>query len=112
MGKGKKIASGLFWQYDVRDAMEETISGGRKEKNPRPSINGYMYGNAVALHKMNLIDRETGRNFLLQTKADSLKSLLQSKLWNVNHNFFEVRKEQGDTFSQCKRGNRFYSLVF
>ena len=33
----KKRADGLFWQYDVRDAMEETISGGRKEKNPRPS---------------------------------------------------------------------------
>ena len=49
MGKRKKISNGLFWQYDVRDAMEETISGGRKEKNPRPSINGYMYGNAMAL---------------------------------------------------------------
>jgi hypothetical protein len=36
----------------VRDAMEETISGGRKEKNPRPSINGYMYGNANALSSM------------------------------------------------------------
>ena len=28
----KKLPNGLFWQYDVRDAMEETISGGRKEK--------------------------------------------------------------------------------
>ena len=44
----KKLQTGLYWQYDVRDAMEETISGGRKEKNPRPSINGYMYGNANA----------------------------------------------------------------
>src|SRR6185503_8619251 len=50
--KDKRFENGLFWQYDVRDAMEETISGGRKEKNPRPSINGYMYGNAVALAKM------------------------------------------------------------
>lgn len=32
----RKRADGLFWQYDVRDAMEETISGGRTEKNPRP----------------------------------------------------------------------------
>src|SRR4030095_2431862 len=51
----KKNNGGLFWQYDVRDAMEETISGGRKEKNLRPSINGYMYGNAIALQKMNLM---------------------------------------------------------
>lgn len=28
----KRYPGGLFWQYDVRDAMEETISGGRKEK--------------------------------------------------------------------------------
>src|ERR1044072_9529700 len=41
----KKLPGGLYWQYDVRDAMEETISGGRREKNARPSINGYMYGN-------------------------------------------------------------------
>ena len=49
----KKLPNGLYWQYDVRDAMEETISGGRKEKNPRPSINGYMYGNAMALAYIN-----------------------------------------------------------
>jgi hypothetical protein len=51
----KKSANGLFWQYDVRDAMEETISGGRREKNPRPSINSYMFGNAMALQKLNLM---------------------------------------------------------
>ena len=34
--------NGLYWQYDVRDAMEETISGGRREKNARPSINSYL----------------------------------------------------------------------
>ena len=40
---------GLFWQYDVRDAMEESISGSRTNKNLRPTINGYMYGNARAI---------------------------------------------------------------
>ena len=48
----KKLPTGLFWQYDVKDAMEESISGGRKELNRRPTINSYMYGNAVALTKM------------------------------------------------------------
>src|SRR2546421_10485092 len=40
----KQLPNGMFWQFDVRDAMEESISGGRKEKNVRPTINSYMYG--------------------------------------------------------------------
>ena len=34
--------SGLFWQRDVSDGMESSISGGRKVKNLRPTINSYM----------------------------------------------------------------------
>src|SRR5262245_52226188 len=30
---------GLFWQFDVRDGMEELISGSRRAKNARPTIN-------------------------------------------------------------------------
>ena len=40
---------GLFWQFDVRDGMEESISGSRKHKNARPTINSYMFANARAL---------------------------------------------------------------
>jgi hypothetical protein len=40
---------GLFWQFDVRDGMEESISGSRTHKNARPTINSYMYGNARAI---------------------------------------------------------------
>jgi hypothetical protein len=91
--KEKRLPSGLYWQYDVRDAMEETISGGRREKNARPSINSYMYGNAIGLSG---IAKLAGRNdiaALYIAKADSIKQLVQSKLWNSNHNFFEVLKE-------------------
>mgnify|MGYP003575253451 FL=1 len=45
----RKSKNGLFWQYDVQDGMEESVSGGRKVHNMRPSINSYMYGNAVAI---------------------------------------------------------------
>jgi hypothetical protein len=47
--KEKQRPDGLYWQYDVRDAMEETDQRWQKRKNPRPSINGYMYGNANAM---------------------------------------------------------------
>ncbi len=42
-------AGGLFWQYDVRDGMEESISGSRTNKNLRPTINSYMFANARAI---------------------------------------------------------------
>ena len=38
-----RLTNGLFWQFDVRDAMEESISGSRTNKNLRPTINSYMF---------------------------------------------------------------------
>jgi len=108
----KKSPNGLFWQYDVRDAMEETISGGRKEKNPRPSINGYMYGNAKALEQINIITGNGRKGYYYKLKADTIKLLLQSKLWSSNHNFFEVRKEQGDTLANVKEEIGFIPWYF
>src|SRR5690606_32017541 len=95
----KRNPQSLFWQYDVRDAMEETISGGRKEKNPRPSINGYMYGNAVAMSKMASLLNDEATAQLYSRKADTLKSLVEAKLWNRESGFFEVRKEHVDTLA-------------
>jgi hypothetical protein len=108
----RKGANGLFWQYDVRDAMEETISGGRKEKNSRPSINGYMYGNAEAMQHMAFLKGDEQMAFVYQDKADSIKAQLQSKLWNSNNNFFEVRKEQGDTIANVKEEIGFIPWYF
>lgn len=89
----KRLANGLYWQYDVRDAMEETISGGRREKNARPSINGYMYGNARALSELEKLAGNSMAARLYQAKADSIKGITQSRLWNDRHGFFEVLKE-------------------
>ena len=79
---------GLFWQYDVRDAMEESISGGRKVKNVRPTINSYMYGDAVALAH---IARLAGRPELavdFESKARGLRQSVESTLWNKSLDFF------------------------
>lgn len=87
----KEGASSLYWQYDVRDAMEETISGGRREKNARPSINSYMYGNSRAIANIATLagDKETAA--LYNLKADTLQQMVQQKLWNDSSKFFEVR---------------------
>jgi hypothetical protein len=88
--KEKQVPSGLFWQFDVKDAMEESISGSRKEKNRRPTINSYMYGNAVAMQKMASI---LGENILDQTyrqKAAQMKKLVHDSLWDAKERFFKV----------------------
>jgi hypothetical protein len=77
--------------------MEESISGGRKEKNARPTINSYMYGNAKAISK---IANLAGKNDLTEkytTKADTLKQLVQQMLWNPENDFFEVLKPNGES---------------
>lgn len=91
----KRREDGLYWQHDVWDAMEESISGGRRVKNVRPTINSYMYGNARALAAMARIAgrRELEREF--SQKADELRRLTQEHLWDPEAEFFKVRLESG-----------------
>ncbi len=89
-------ASGLFWQRDVSDGMESSISGGRRVKNIRPSINSYMYGNAKAIAA---IARMAGREEVAReygNKAARLKDLIQRHLWNPRAKFFETLEESGE----------------
>jgi hypothetical protein len=107
----KKLKSGLYYQFDVRDAMEETISGGRKEKNARPSINSYMFGNAKALAAIEMIANNTTNAQVYAQKADSIKWLTQSKLWSSTDQFFEVLKEK-DTLAKVKEAIGFLPWYF
>ncbi|HPT25761.1 MAG TPA: trehalase family glycosidase [Bryobacteraceae bacterium] len=93
--KDRLLPSGLFWQYDVRDGMEESISGGRKEKNARPTINSYMYGNARALSR---IARLAGRLRVAAEyarKAERLTTLIDRMLWDPEARFYKTRLESG-----------------
>lgn len=107
----KRLPNGLFWQTDVKDGMEETISGGRREKNARPTINSYMYGNAMALANITRLKGDAPLAALYTRKADSLKQLIQQKLWNAQHGFFEVRKE-ADTLANVKEAIGFIPWYF
>ena len=86
---------GLFWQNDVKDGMEESISGSRKDQNQRPTINSYMYGNAVALNKIAFLLGDQLLAAKYQAKANVLKKLVQDSLWNAKSMFFETRKAKG-----------------
>src|SRR4029077_7824261 len=91
----KQLANGLFWQFDVRDGMEESISGSRTNKNARPTINSYMFANAKAIAD---IARLAGNKPIaneFEAKAGQLKKLTQKNLWYAGARFFEAQHEDG-----------------
>ncbi|MCU7552009.1 alpha,alpha-trehalase [Chitinophagaceae bacterium LB-8] len=92
----KGLPNKMFWQFDVRDAMEESISGSRKQKNVRPTINSYMYGNAVAMAKMAAIVGNDTLQKKYNQKATDLKALVQQQLWDDTASFFKAQYENGN----------------
>lgn len=85
---------GLFWQHDVWDAMEESISGGRKVKNVRPTLSSYMWGNAVALAELGRLAGRPEVSAEFAAKAAQLRPLVLETLWDEERQFFTSRTEQ------------------
>ena len=106
-----QTTNGLFWQYDVRDAMEESISGSRTNRNLRPTINSYMYGNARAIASIARLagNRQLAAEF--DAKAGQLRRLVEEKLWNPADNFFEVLRDDGK-FSNAREELGFIPWYF
>jgi hypothetical protein len=92
----RQLESGLFWQSDVADGMEQSVSGGRKVKNVRPSINSYMYGDAKAIAAIATFDGKPSLAREYETKAAKLKTLVQNQLWSRTDDFFETQLASGD----------------
>lgn len=91
----RQLPSGLFWQYDVKDGMEESVSGGRRVQNRRPSINSYMFGNAQALSKMGKLFQIDSLVDKYNRKASILEKLVVDSLWGSEGNFFRTRHPDG-----------------
>ncbi len=87
---GHQDTNGLFWQTDDRDGMEVSIGG----SGYRPTINSYMYGDAMAIAKIaHLAEQDSvARDF--QAKAARIKQLVQTQLWDASASFFEVLPRQ------------------
>src|SRR5690606_4166958 len=97
--KERKANNGLFWQYDVQDGMEESVSGGRKVHNMRPSINSYMYGNAVAIAAIAKLVSNRGLEKKYSSYAQSLRQLVLDSLWDKEDQFFKTKLEKGPLHS-------------
>jgi len=93
--KERRLPAGLFWQYDVSDGMEESISGSRDARNLRPTLNSYMFGNARAIAAIAQLARRPALAREFDQKAADLKRLVNDTLWNPAARFFEVCRPDG-----------------
>lgn len=85
--RDRSYGDGLYWQADVKDGMEEQISGGRRVKNRRPTINSYMAGNFRVLGHPD--------------RYSELCKLIEDKLWDASASFFGTLTEQ-DSIAQVR----------
>ncbi len=93
---------GLFWSYDDRDAMEMSISG----SGLRPTLNSYMYGNALAIAGLAKKAGRTGLQARFEQKAKQLKEKIQELLWDEKDGFYKVipqesREQEIESFDFC-----------
>ncbi|MET3125685.1 hypothetical protein ABID42_000787 [Arcicella rosea] len=108
----KQLPNQLFYQFDVKDAMEESISGGRKDKNIRPTINSYMYGNAKALVAMAKLAQNDTLAQKYEAKAIELRKLTIDNLWDQKASFFKVKLEKTNGFSDAREAIGFIPWYF
>ncbi len=115
---------GLYGQRDVSDGMEESISGGRRVYNARPTINSYMYGNAVVLARMYDLQaarlqaagqdaaKALERKALYEERAAKMRQSVQEYLWNDEQQFFETRQEQDRQLANVREAIGFIPWYF
>ena len=79
-------SNGLFWQIDDRDGMEISIGG----SGYRPTINSYMYGDAMALADITKWAGKSDRSIEFRLKAAKIRALVESRLWDETAGFFKT----------------------
>lgn len=104
------LANGLYWQEDVRDGMEESISGGRKKQYARPTINSYMFGNAKALAAITALAGDDDKHTHYLAHAEAQRKKVEDRLWNTSHHFFETLR--GDTSAAVREEIGFIPWYF
>ncbi len=97
----------LYYVEPLKDATEYTISsidasggkdGFRGGDSFRPSINSYMYANALAIKNIALMDGNDSIAKVFDSKASRIKKELQNQLWNDSLNHFIDRFKVNNAF--------------
>jgi len=76
--KTNSRSGGVYWSNDDRDGMEYSISG----EGLRPTINAYAYADAKAISQIAAAAGETEIRDLFAAKAEELKHLTDTLLWD------------------------------
>lgn len=82
----KLTNSGLYYQTDRLDGMEYSAGG----SGLRPTINSYMYADALALAEFADIFGKTEDKVYFLNKAKELKEKINKLLWDDNGGFFKT----------------------
>ena len=93
-----KNPDGLFTTIDDRDGMELSIGGHGR----RPSINSYMFGDAIAISKIALLAGEPEVADIYREKAGVLRSLVQDRLWDRSASFFKILSADSSELSDVR----------
>lgn len=88
----------LFWQDDNLDGMEFSAGGRVIDKGTdrastiaaRPTINSYMYADAVAISRISAYLGEEWAEKEFAEKSSEIQELVTRKLWNDSLNFFTL----------------------
>ena len=95
-----KTETGLFWSYDDADAMEFSISGTsdmKCVKGLRPTLNSYIYADAVAISQFaDIFGNDSVKNEYAK-KAEVLKELINTKL--LHKGFYKAIHPENEDFS-------------
>jgi len=84
--KTHRDLNGLFWQIDDRDGMEYSIGA----SGYRPTINSYMYGDAIAISKIATMAGDSALSQKYAEKAEQIRHLIETRLWNPQSKFYET----------------------
>jgi hypothetical protein len=91
----QKETDGLFHYTPWMDGMEFSISGNLEERF-RPTLNSYMYGDALAIARIASIAGDAAAAEQYKARASSIKANVQARLWSDDLEFFATLDEQGN----------------
>lgn len=88
----KGMENGLFYQIDSRDGMEYSAGG----SGIRPTINAYMYGDALALSRIAARLGKTEEAQDWKDKAEAIREKVEALLWDADAQFYKTLAEDLD----------------
>ena len=114
-GNKYNAAFGMYWQEGIWDGMEQSASSFQSPEplwgvaGYRPTINAYMYADALAISKIAAMMGNTADAASYTSKAQQLKTNLHDKVWDPNANFFKHKYRDEIPGNGAYPNNKYYA---